>query len=196
MRKPTTPKQRLDRFLRHFASVLDVKPEIVPLQSDTPELPGVTCLVYRDIPKPGHITGVTYGLSEASHAEWRKARPELSISVRSTDLDWVLAVGAMATQLRGDCPFAHGDTVNVGESIAIESEMSAFFVFIPTIFQRHQFLGIDVGGSHKIDIAGLYPMYESELPVFAKLGLMGFWDQKNFDLFNVQRPRVELPAYS
>jgi hypothetical protein len=162
------------------------------LESDLVDVPKVVCMVYQDVPELGHITGITYGLSEVPHSEWRLGRPELLISVQSTDTAWPLAVAAMANRLRGQCPFRYGDVINFGERVAEESEMSAFFVFAPSILEKEEFLNIDVGGPQPINIAGMYPIYDSELPVFAQLGLERFWDHPHFDLYDVRRSRVEM----
>lgn len=56
-------------------------------------------------------------------------RPELSVSVRSDDPAWVLAIAYLAEQLRHECPFSYGDTINFGEPMypthAIEREYIA-----------------------------------------------------------------------
>ena len=187
----TTPKDRLSRFLEHLDSIFGVEPMFFPFESRISGAPKVVSMVYRDIPEPGYITGATYGLSEVPHAEWRLGRPELLISVQSTDVAWPLAVGEMANQLRGKCPFCYGDVINFGEAISKESEMSGFFVFAPSILEKQAFLDVDVGGPQPLNIAGMYPIYDSERPVFSQLGLEAFWRHANFDLYNVQRSRVE-----
>ena len=146
--------------------------------------------MYENIPEPGHITGVTYGLSEVEHVDWRFARPELIISVKSTDIAWPLAVAEMANQLRGRCSFCYGAVINFGEKVSEESEMSAFFVFAPSILEKEDFLNIDVGGPQSITIAGMYPIYDSERASISKLGLERFWHHPNFDLYDIRRAEV------
>jgi hypothetical protein len=192
----TTAKERLSRFLDHLDSIFQMEPRFFPLDSKIPDAPRVVSMVYRDVPEPGHITGITYGLSEVPHSEWRLGRPELIISVQSTDIAWPLAVAEMANQLRGRCPFCYGDVINFGENVSEESEMSAFFVFAPSILEKRDFLNIDVGGPQAINIAGMYPIYDSERPVFSELGLERFWNHRNFDLYNVRRSKVETGSTS
>lgn len=139
------------------------------------------------MPEPGYITGVTYGLSEVEHEEWKLARPELIISVQSTDVAWPLAVAEMANQLRGKCPFCYGDLINFGEAVSPESEMSAFFVFAPAILERGDFLDIDVGGPRPVSIAGMYPIHDSERSLFGEIGLEAFWHYAGFDMYDVRR---------
>ncbi len=148
-------------------------------------------MVYRDIPEADHVTGVTYGLSEVAHPSWRSGRPELMISVQSRDIAWPLAVAEMAKQLRGECPFGYGDVIDFGGKISEESEMSAFLVFMPTILAPHAALGIDVGAEQPVNIAGMYPIYDSELAQLSAMGFEKFWKHPNFDRYDVHRPAVE-----
>lgn len=187
----TTARDRLSKFLEHLDSVFQAEPKFFPFESKIPGAPKVVAMVYRDVPEPEHITGVTYGLSEVTHADWRLGRPELIISVKSTDIAWPLAVAEMANQLRGRCPFCYGDVINFGETVSDESDMSAFFVFAPSILVRDDFLNIDVGGPQPINIAGMYPIYDSERATLAELGLERFWQHPNFDLYDVRRPKVQ-----
>jgi len=183
--------QRLSRFLDHLDSVLEREPQIVPFDSKLPGVAKVVCLVYRDVPGPGSIAAVTYGLSEMDHPEWILGRPELCIAVDSTDISWALAAGEVAARLRGKCPFGYGEVINFGEPIARDSAMSAFFVFAPSILQRKDYRGIDVGGPLPVNIAGLYPIYDSERALLDRMGLQRFWDHPNFDLYDVHRPAVQ-----
>lgn len=53
--------------------------------------------------------------------EWRLEKPELCISVRSQDPRWGYAVGHLAAQRSGECPFCYGDTLNFNERISEEA---------------------------------------------------------------------------
>jgi len=185
-----TAKDRLTRFLDHLDSIFQREPEFFPFDSPSPDLPKVAAMVYRDIPEAGHITGVTYGLSEVAHPDWTLGRPELMISVESTDVAWPLAVGEMANRLRGNCPFTYGNVINFGEPVSEESEMSAFFVFAPAILERESFLDIDVGGQLPLSLAGMYPLYASENEVIDRIGLEAFWHHQDFDPYSVRRPAI------
>lgn len=188
----TTAQDRLERYLAHLHSIFQVEPEFHhPLDSTIPGAPRVAYFVYKDVPEPGHITGVTYGLSEVEHPAWRFARPELIISVRSTDGHWPVAVALVANRLRGQCPFTYGEVINFSERISPDSEMSAFFVFAPSILERDAYDAIDVGGPQKLSLAGIYPIYDSERDVISEIGLKRFWHHPNFDLYDVRRPRIE-----
>ena len=70
--------------------------------------------------------------------------------------------------------------------------MSAFFIFAPSILDPENAV-IDVG-DWMINLAGVFPIYDSEREVYSKIGLEAFWHHPNFDLYNVARPRVEIPG--
>jgi suppressor of fused protein SUFU len=186
----STPLDRLSKYLEHLDAIFQTEPEFYPFESQVPGLPQLACMVYRDIPEADHVTGVTYGLSEAAHPSWVSGRPELLISVQSTDIAWPLAMAEVANRLRGTCPFSYGDVIDFGEHIADDSEMSAFFVFTPSILAPATALGIDVGAEQPLNIAGMYPLYESERAVLAELGLEAFWKHSNFDRYDVRRAAV------
>ncbi|HVJ14496.1 MAG TPA: suppressor of fused domain protein [Polyangiaceae bacterium] len=188
----TTSEDRLSRFQDHLTLVLEQEPEIFEFDSTLPGLPGVVCLVYREVPEPGMITGVTFGLSEVSRPEWLHARPELLIAVDSADIAWALAAAEAVNHLRGKRAFSYGEVIDFHQHVSEESAMSAFFVFAPAILERTSYAGIDVGGEQPIDIAGLYPIYDSERAIIGQLGLETFWNHPDFDLYDVQRRVVQL----
>lgn len=182
-----TPKDRLKQFLAHLDSIFQVEPEFFPFESRQPGYAKVVCMVYRDIPEEGSITGVTYGLSEVVHPDWKFGRPELTISVDSTDTAWPLAIAELASQLRGNCPFSYGNVINFGDQISDESAMSAFLIFTPSILEKEHFLDIDIG-AYNVNIAGAYPLYDSERELISEIGLEAFWHHPSFDMYDVGRP--------
>jgi len=186
----STPQDRFSKFLERLDAIFQTEPEFFPFESRLAGAPNLACMVYRDVPEAEHITGVTYGLSEVAHPAWRSGRPELIISLQSTDVAWPLAVAEMANRLRGQCPFGYGDVIDFGGRISEESEMSAFLVFTPSILAPHASLGIDVGAEQPINIAGMYPIYESERAALAEMGLQEFWAHPNFDRYDVHRAAV------
>ena len=186
----STPQDRCAKFLERLDAIFKVEPEFFPLESKLAGAPNLACMVYRDIPEANHITGVTFGLSEVDLPAWRSSRPELIISVQSTDAAWPLAVAEMANQLRGHCPFGYGDVIDYGRPISEESEMSGFLVFTPAILSPHAALDIDVGAERPINIAGMYPIYASEGALLAEMGLQKFWEHPNLDRYDVHRAPV------
>ena len=187
-------RDRLSRFLEHLDAIFQTEPEFFPIESLNPGLPKLACMVYRDIPEANHVTGVTYGLSEADHPSWHTGKPELIVSVESTDVAWPLSVAEMANQLRGECPFGYGNVVDYGGKICEESDMSAFFVFAPAILQPSAFLGIDVGAERALNLAGMYPFYDSERALLAEVGLERFLRSPNLDLYDVRRAALTSAA--
>jgi hypothetical protein len=186
----SNPRDRLSKFLEHLDLIFQAEPEFIPFESKSPALPNLACMLYREIPEADHVTGVTYGLSEAVHPTWRAARPELMISVRTTDIAWPLAIAELATELRGRCPFGYGDVIDYGGKISEESGMFAFLVFTPSILAPNAALRIDVGGEQPLNLMGMYPIYDSERAALTELGLEQFWKHPNFDRYDVRRAPV------
>ncbi|MFJ6456202.1 hypothetical protein [Paenarthrobacter sp. NPDC091669] len=78
---------RLEQFLSHLDDLSGgIEPRFFPIEKGHPGLPGVTAIVYDNLPECGMITGFTYGISLANHPLWRFGRPELCISVKSNDV--------------------------------------------------------------------------------------------------------------
>ena len=179
---------RVELFLAHLDRLSGgVEPRFFPLRSTHPAMAGVTVIVYDDLPEPGMVTGVTYGASLASHPAWRLGKPELCISVRGSDLSWPMAVGHIAETQRGTNPFRYGDTISFGETIAPASPMTAFAIFAPAVLGRPDYAGIDVGGPLTVNIAGLYPIHETERRYIHAHGLKALWDL-DWDPYNTNRP--------
>ncbi len=160
------------------------------MESRTPGVPRVTAIVYRDIPEPGSITGVTFGLSLVAHEDWKLGRPAASHSGRLRRSGLASGGRRPGQCSRGKCPFCYGDVINFGEPVSEQSAMSAFFVFVPSILEREDFLDIDVG-PYKINLAGMYPIYDDERAVFSEIGLEAFWKHPQFDMYDVNCKHVD-----
>lgn len=180
-----------ERNLAYLDKIFQVQPELYTHESADPNLPGVTSIIYRDIPEKGMITALTYGLSLAHHPDWKNGRPELLLSVDSDDIAWGRVVGFLANKLRGDCPFSYSNTINFRERISDTSKMDAFLVFAPSTLGNSNYLNIDIGLDYKINIAGLYPVYSSELKLIDEWGLEKFWHHPHFDNYSINRERIE-----
>lgn len=182
----------IEKYLAHLEAIFQTEPLFYKEESLIEGLPGVTIIVYKDMPEPGYITGITYGLSSVTHPDWKFGRPELSITVASSSLDWPAAMGYLANNLRGEFNFSYGQAVNFGQ-ISEDSEMDAFFIFAPAILKKEDYLNIDIGLDYKINIAGLYPLYSDELEIYHQLGLEKFWHHPDFDVYSVTRKRIMVP---
>jgi len=185
-------KTPAERYLEHLEGIFRQEPTFYKEDSLIERLPGVTSIVYTDVPDKGYITALTYGLSLVQHPDWKYGRPELCISVESSNLDWGHVAGYLANKLRGDCPFSYGQTINFRQQITDDSEMDAFFVFAPSTLDQKDYLNVDIGADYKINIAGLYPMYSEELGVYEKIGLEQFWHHPDYDNYSVTRKRITL----
>ena len=109
---------RAERYLAHLDRVSGgLEPRFTRVASTRPGLHGVTVISYEGVPEPGMLTALTYGVSLATHPEWRLGKPELALSVRSLDPAWGYVLGHVAETLRCECPFAYGDTINLGEPV-------------------------------------------------------------------------------
>lgn len=180
---------RVDQFLSHLDRLSGgIEPRFFPFK-ESPDLPPVTVMVYEDLPETGMLSGFTYGVSLAHHPHWQLSTPELCISVKSADLHWPLVLGHIGDTQRGDNPFHYGDTINLGERIAPDSDMTAFVIFAPAILDRSDFTGINVGETRPINICGLYPIHETERRYIHDQGLEAFW-QLDWDPSDVGRPSV------
>jgi Suppressor of fused protein (SUFU) len=189
MPQPTTPSPA-EMYLNHLDKIFQQEGDLYQEESLTEGLPGVTYIVYTDVPEVGHLTALTYGLSLVAHPEWKLGRPELCICVESADEEWAHALGYIANQLRGECAFSYGDTINFGEPISEDSDMDTFFVFAPSLLDPEDYTDIEVGADYKINIACLYPMYSDEVEAYEKMGLEEFWKHPDFDNYSVNRPRI------
>jgi hypothetical protein len=179
-----------DRYLAHLDRIsAGVEPRFFPIDSTNRTLKQVIVLTYNDLPEAGYLTGITYGLSLADHPDWQTGRPELTITVRSNDIGWAVAVGSLAAELRGQCPFSYGNTLNFRQRISPDSEMTAFVVFAPAVLERSDYSNIDVGRDLVINIAGCYPIHDVERRFVHENGLMAFWEL-DWDLYDVKRTPV------
>lgn len=179
-----------ERYLQHLDKIFQREPEFYKNESLLEGVNNVTSIIYRDFPTIGYVTAVTYGLSLVEHEEWKNNRVELCICVKSDSIDWGIVIGYIANHLRGKFPFTYGSTINFGEKVHEESEMDAFLIFTPTIFEREEYMDIDIDLDYTINLASLYPIYKSEIEVYHQIGLEEFLNHKNFDFYDVKREAI------
>ncbi len=179
-----------ERYLEHCNKITGGEPEFYVEDSLIAGIPGVTTLIYKDFPRPGLITGITYGLSIVDHPIWENFRTELCICVKSSNTDWVKMAGYIANKQRGKCPFTNGQTFNFGKPVIPDSGKDAFLVYSPVILNDEEYQDINIGTDYKINIAGIYPIYSSELMLYKQIGLEEFWHKINFDLFDLNRKPI------
>ena len=180
---------RLERFIEHIEKVFLREPEIFHFEPASKSSLGGTVFVYHDIPEPGYLTAVTYGLSLYPNKAWINGRPELIISVESTDINWARILGYLVSSYEQQTDFSYGEIINFGEQISAESKMDSFFIFAPAILERKDFLDIDVL-EYKINLTGIYPIYSNEIAKIDTIGLEAFMKHKNYDLYSVKRQAI------
>lgn len=187
------PLTAVEHFITHLDKIFKREAEFFKLDSTIEGVNNVTAIVYRDYPTIGYITAVTYGLSLVDHAEYTPGnRPELCICVESEEINWGIVIGHIANHLRGKYPFTYGFTIDFKDQIAKDSEMDAFLVFAPTIFEREEWSEIEIGEDYKINLTGMYPIYASELEAYHIMGIEEFWKHPNFHPYNVKRERIKI----
>jgi len=178
---------RAEAFLTHLSAVSGGRePRLLMVDSTRPELEPVYVVTFDDVPEPGLTTGITYGVSLVDHQLWQGARPELCLTVQSTDDAWMWALGQIGERLRGDCPFVFGSTVDIGTPITGDTEMTSLVVFAPAVLDRGDYERIEVGDDDTITIVGVFPIHASERLFIVDHGLDEFW-QLGWDMVDVTR---------
>ena len=181
---------RAENFLDHLDSVSGGRaPRLIPVASTRPGVADVTVLVYDHVPEPGMTTGITYGLSIVDHPLWTTTRPELCLTVAARDDTWMHLVGELAERLRGDCPFVFGSTIDLGQPMGPDTDMSAFVVFVPGVLDRDDYEEIELGAGDLLSIVGVYPVHDSERRFIVDHGLEEFW-RLGWDPYDVSRPAM------
>jgi hypothetical protein len=174
------------KYLTHLDQITGRDETVIrKIESTHDGLPSVYVFIYKGWPEQDLITGFTFGLSAANHPDWKFGRPELMVSVESDDEAWPLSVGFMAEQLRGDCPFCYGNTINFKEKISENSDLDAFLIFGPPFLKKEQ-QAVDLE-KYTCNIAGMYPIYSQEIELYNDIGLEAFWHMEEWDPFNTKR---------
>lgn len=178
------------KFLAHLNTITGRDETIIhKIDSTHHGIPSVYIFIYEEWPEKKLITGFTFGLSAANHPDWQFGRPELMISVKSKDEAWPLSVGIIAERLRGDCPFCYGNTINFNDKISEESNLDAFFTFVPPFLNKVE-QSVDLG-NYRCHIAGMYPIYSEEIELYNEIGLEAFWHMDEWDPFNTNRKPIK-----
>jgi hypothetical protein len=160
---------------------------VAGVESDNPDLGMVLAIAFRDYPQPGLLTGFTYGLSAASHPQWRDAKPELVVTVQSADEAWTHAVAYLVEWQRERHDFAPGSLFHYGKPVVPDSAMNSFLVFEPATKDEGMFAPILLE-SQRIALQMAYPLYEGEVGLIQKVGIRKFMGLPQYDFFSVVRP--------
>jgi hypothetical protein len=178
--------QKAEQYIAALADRYGEPASVAALESDNVDMGVVLAILYPGYPQPELLTGFTYGLSAATHPDWKIAKPELAITVRSTEADWAYAIAYLAEWQRESNSFAPGTLFRYGKPIAPDSAMNAFLIFEPSGKDESTFAPLL---SHEqISLRMAYPLYEGEVSLIQKIGIRKFMGLPEYDFFNVNRP--------
>ena len=150
--------------------------------------PKIKIFYFEDLPKEGILTAVTCGLSNASHPDWIGGKPELIVSLDTSDKSWGFAAGYFASALFGKNTFSYGDIFKLDDPFSDESDMNVFLAFAPSFLdQENSTFNLP---DRTIHLIGMYPLYDEEIGVYNQIGLKDFWHSEGFELYNPQRGKV------
>ncbi|MEQ8634354.1 suppressor of fused domain protein [Gimesia maris] len=150
--------------------------------------PLIHVFYFEDLPEEGTLTAVTCGLSNASHTDWKQGKPELIVSLDTSDKSWGFAAGYFASAYFNEKRFSYGDVFLIDNPISEESAMSAYLVFAPSFLNQEQ--ATFELPDRTIYLAGMYPLFASEIDLYNKIGLKEFWHSEGFDMYNPKRTPV------
>ncbi|MBC9731200.1 suppressor of fused domain protein [Streptomyces sp. TRM68367] len=167
--------------------------EISPLR--VPGSGRVSALAYADRPEPGYITGFTYGLSLASHPDWTLGGRELSITVRSDEIEWARVPARSVAALRGMCAFNRGQAIGHIKRYVDNSPMSSILLADPAFPWGSGVINLSPGECDSkqegdlVEIVGVYPLHASERDFVYANGFDAFWSLE-WDRFDPLRSSV------
>jgi hypothetical protein len=173
-------------FLEKLRALFGKESSVKRIEPTRPDQPPLALFIYRNIPEPGWMTAVTYGLSLTSHPAWTQGSPELTITLETDDEVWALAIAYFAARFGGELDFSVGSIFTLDEPISPESGMSAFLAFAPSsVTKADATLKLP---SKTVHLVGMYPLYAGEVDLIARGGLKPFWHHPKYDVFSVCRP--------
>lgn len=167
-------KKSSDEYLARVDELVGARGQVYEM-TDSGDVAPIYVAVYDDVPEVGHLTAFTFGLSSARRKEWVGGRPELMISVRSIDHAWGLCVGEIVRRQRDSSLFEYGTILHFREQIVGGCSLTSFLVFVNSLLDGGQ-SSIELS-DRRINIAQVYPIYESEAAVIQDMGVERFfWD--------------------
>ena len=184
--------QKSELFVQYLIDSLGDYSSIIGIETRDQAMGMVLGVTYRDYPEPGLTTGITYGLSAASHPEWKDYKPELCITVESINDDWVSAVSRLVEWNRSNHSFMPGSLFHYGNVIASDTQMDSFLVFNAGIGEAAH-IGPTFAppiqlADETIRIFQVYPLYHDEVEMIRKVGIRKFTGLREYAPYNVQRP--------
>jgi len=150
--------------------------------------PRISVFVYRDCPEPGMITGITYGLSLRAHPEWTLSRPEMVISIESSNIEWPQVALGFASWFASEKRFRYGDIFTVDGSLTSDTQMDAVLIFAQSILDSED--AVVQLNDYRVTLSQFYPIHRSEIPLYEKIGLEAFWHHPGFGMYDPKRPPI------
>ena len=182
----TDSPDRLAHYVERLEAVCGATAIVRDFPPFRPEAGRVAAVIFTDTPGKGYVTGFTYGLSLTSHPEWQAGGRELSISVRSTAIEWAEVPARTVAALRGMGPFSRGQVVGYQQPYVPPSEMSSILLTTPWEEWQPDLAGLDLGTpgtetGDPIEVIGVCPIYASERDFVRSNGVDAFlglpWDR-------------------
>ncbi|MFJ6082852.1 hypothetical protein ACIQI8_15745 [Streptomyces sp. NPDC092369] len=183
---------RFARFVDRLSSIVGAEPDIHEVEPRAIDDGEVFALAFVDVPEPGFVTGVTYGLSPWQRLHERPVR-ELCITMRSTGSAWPKVPARVVAALRGLCPFDPGMVIGYKEPYVPPSGLSSL-VLAPILPVPALSDGIDVtapGGDTDdlVELVAVYPVWPSERDAVRAEGLRVVLDS-DWDPYDAARAAV------
>jgi hypothetical protein len=179
--------QNHEIFTGHLRTIFGTESSIHKADAEDGRAP-ISIFIYRNIPEAGMITGITYGLSIYPYAEWKLARPEIIVAVKSLNIGWPCAAATFAATYRGKKPFSYGDVFTTDIPMVSDSKMEGFLIFAQSILDKS--MQTIQMYDYKIHFTQFYPIYRSEVDLYEKIGLKSFWHHPGFDMYDIKRKPI------
>ncbi|MGW1213646.1 hypothetical protein ACWD5F_28925 [Streptomyces sp. NPDC002499] len=178
--------------MERLSSIVGAEPDIHEVVPRVIDDGGVFALAFADVPEPGFMTGVTYGLSPWQRLHERPVR-ELCITMRSFDPAWPRVPARTVAALRGVCPFNPGMVIGYKEPYVPPFGLSSL-VLAPTLPVPALGNGIDVTApgadtDDLVELVAAYPVWPSERDAVHAGGLKVVFDS-DWDPYEPARAAV------
>lgn len=150
--------------------------------------PDMMIYSFTDFPTAGMLTVVTAGLSNANHPDWVHGKPELSFTLMTKDAGWGKGAAYLAQEFFNKRSFAYTSSFALDVPISGDSLMNACFVYRPQFMDKDQ-VKFELS-DRTIYLAGLFPMYNEEIPMYEAKGTEAFWNTPGFHPYDPTRASI------
>lgn len=150
--------------------------------------PRMLIYYFQDFPEQGMLTAVTAGLSNADHPAWKNGKPELSVTLKTADTGWGSAAAYIAQSFYNDSSFHYQASFKLDKPMSKDSAMNACFVYRPQFMSDEQ-IKFELQ-DRTIFLAGLFPMYDDEVPMYEAKGVKEFWNTPGFHPYDPTRASI------